>query len=69
MICEDSRRLEKNRQSERICKCDNRTEPRCYKEGVWRTLFGRKVSPEFPTESKAGSFAMDWMNKHPRGIE
>ena len=30
---------------------------------------GRKVSPEFPTESKAGSFAMDWMNKHPRGIE
>lgn len=30
---------------------------------------GRKVSPEFPTESKAEAFARDWMNKHPRGID
>jgi hypothetical protein len=30
---------------------------------------GRKISPEFPTESKAESFALDWMNKHPTGIE
>jgi hypothetical protein len=30
---------------------------------------GRKISPEYPTESKAESFAMDWMNKHPTGIE
>jgi hypothetical protein len=30
---------------------------------------GRKMSPEFATKSKALSFALDWMNKHPRGIE
>jgi hypothetical protein len=30
---------------------------------------GSKISPEFPTESKAESFAMDWMNRHPRGVE
>jgi hypothetical protein len=30
---------------------------------------GRKISPEFPTEAKAESFAVDWMNKHPRGVE
>ena len=30
---------------------------------------GRKISPEFPTESKAESFALDWMNKHPTGVE
>ena len=30
---------------------------------------GRKMSPDFPTKSKAESFAIDWMNKHPRGIE
>ena len=30
---------------------------------------GRKVSPEYATESKAEAFAMDWMNKHPRGVE
>ena len=30
---------------------------------------GRKISPEFPTESKAESFAVDWMDKHPRGAE
>jgi hypothetical protein len=30
---------------------------------------GRKTSPEFPTRSKAEAFAMDWMNKHPRGVE
>ena len=27
----------------------------------------RKVSPEFATRSKAEAFAVDWMNKHPRG--
>jgi hypothetical protein len=27
---------------------------------------GRKISPEFPTEAKA--FAMDWMSKHPKGV-
>jgi hypothetical protein len=30
---------------------------------------GRRISPEFPTESKAKAFAMDWMNKHPNGVE
>ncbi len=30
---------------------------------------GRKISPEFSTESKAESFAVDWMDKHPRGVE
>jgi hypothetical protein len=30
---------------------------------------GRRISPEFPTESKAESFALDWMNKHPTGAE
>jgi len=30
---------------------------------------GRKVSPEYATESKAEAFAMDWMTKHPRGVE
>ena len=30
---------------------------------------GRKVSPEYATESKAEAFAMDWMNKHPRGVD
>jgi len=30
---------------------------------------GRKASPEFPTRSKAESFAMDWMDKHPRGVD
>ena len=29
---------------------------------------GRKISPEFPTKSKAELFARDWMNKHPRGV-
>jgi hypothetical protein len=28
---------------------------------------GRKISPEYATESKAEAFAMDWMNKHPKG--
>jgi len=28
---------------------------------------GRKISPEYVTESKADAFAMDWMNKHPKG--
>jgi len=30
---------------------------------------GRRISPEFPTESKAEAFARDWMNKHRRGID
>jgi hypothetical protein len=30
---------------------------------------GRRVSPEFPTESKAEAFAMDWMNKHRKGAD
>jgi len=30
---------------------------------------GRKISPDFPTESKAESFALDWMTKHPRGVK
>jgi hypothetical protein len=30
---------------------------------------GRKISPEYASESKAEAFAMDWMNKHPRGVE
>lgn len=30
---------------------------------------GRKISPEYVTESKAGAFAMDWMNKHPKGAQ
>jgi hypothetical protein len=30
---------------------------------------GETISPEYATESKAGSYAMDWMEKHPRGSE
>jgi hypothetical protein len=30
---------------------------------------GKIMSPEFPTESKAESHAMDWMNKHPIGVK
>jgi hypothetical protein len=30
---------------------------------------GMPISPEFTTRSKAETLAMDWMNKHPRGIE
>jgi hypothetical protein len=30
---------------------------------------GRTISPEFSTESKAEAFAIDWMNKHPRGVD
>jgi hypothetical protein len=30
---------------------------------------GRRISPEFSTESKAEAFAMDWMSKHPRGVD
>jgi hypothetical protein len=29
----------------------------------------KKISPEYATESKAEAFAMDWMNKHPNGVE
>jgi hypothetical protein len=28
---------------------------------------GKKVSPEFPTESKAEAFALDWLKKNPNG--
>ena len=28
---------------------------------------GRKVSPEFQTQSKAEAFALDWMKKNPNG--
>ncbi len=30
---------------------------------------GRKISSEYATETKAEAFAMDWMNKHPNGVE
>ena len=30
---------------------------------------GETISPEYATESKAGSYAMDWMEKHPLGTE
>jgi hypothetical protein len=30
---------------------------------------GTKISPEYPTEAKADAFAMDWMSKHPLGME
>ena len=30
---------------------------------------GRKISPEYATESKAETFAIDWMNKNPRGTK
>lgn len=30
---------------------------------------GRKISPEYATESKAEAFAKGWMNKHPKGVE
>ena len=30
---------------------------------------GKKISPEFSTKSRAESFAIDWMNKHPKGAE
>jgi hypothetical protein len=30
---------------------------------------GSRISPEYATVSKAESFAMDWMSKHPRGVK
>jgi hypothetical protein len=30
---------------------------------------GRKISPDYATESKAEAFAMNWMSKHPKGAE
>jgi len=30
---------------------------------------GKKISPEYATESKAETFALDWMDKHPRGVK
>lgn len=44
MIGENSEGLEKNRQSERILKCDNRTKSCCNEETVRRTLLGHVVS-------------------------
>ncbi len=31
------------------------------------TKEGRKISPEFSTETKAEAYAIDWMVKHPKG--
>ncbi len=28
---------------------------------------GCKISPEYPTETKAAAFAIDWMTKNPNG--
>ena len=28
---------------------------------------GKKISPEYPTETKAETFAIDWMTKNPKG--
>jgi hypothetical protein len=28
----------------------------------------KKISPDFPTETKADAFAVDWMEKHPNGL-
>jgi hypothetical protein len=30
---------------------------------------GEEISPEFPTESKAEAFAVDWMKKHTEGLK
>jgi hypothetical protein len=30
---------------------------------------GEKISPEYASKSKAEAFAIDWMNKHPNGVE
>jgi hypothetical protein len=30
---------------------------------------GKEISPEYATASKAESYALDWMEKHPRGTE
>ena len=29
---------------------------------------GKKISPDFRTESKAEDFAINWMGKHPNGM-
>ncbi len=29
---------------------------------------GKKISPDFQTEAKAETFAIDWMGKHPNGL-
>jgi hypothetical protein len=34
-----------------------------------KTEDGKKLSPEFPVESKAEAFALDWMKKYPKGIQ
>ncbi len=28
---------------------------------------GKTISPDYPTKSKADAFAVDWMQKHPKG--
>jgi len=28
---------------------------------------GKQLSPDFAVEAKAEAYAMDWMNKHPKG--
>jgi hypothetical protein len=30
---------------------------------------GEKISPEYPTESKAEAFALAWLNKNPNGTK
>jgi len=30
---------------------------------------GKKISPEYATESKAEAFALGWMDRHPKGAE
>jgi len=30
---------------------------------------GKKISPEYAKETKADAFALDWMEKHPNGIQ
>jgi hypothetical protein len=30
---------------------------------------GKKISPEYAAESKAETFALGWMDKHPKGVK
>jgi len=30
---------------------------------------GKKISPEYASESKAEAFALNWMNTHPKGAQ
>jgi hypothetical protein len=38
-----------------------------FPNGTEDDIEGRKLSPEFATESKAAAFALDWMKKNPNG--